>query len=95
MFLGSFVILLGLPSFSPVWSESNDGDWTSADTEIVTRADRLSQQGQNDAVEATVGDSKSAVTWWQRSAALGSKTGARWLSWAYSVGYPSPLRPAL
>ena len=32
-------------------------------------------------------DSQSAVSWWEKSAALGSKNAAQWLAWAYSTGY--------
>ncbi len=34
-----------------------------------------------------IGDSPSALLWWQRAAQLGSKSAAQWLSWAYSTGY--------
>jgi len=34
-----------------------------------------------------MGNSAAAATWWLRAAKLGSKDAAKWLSWAYSVGY--------
>ena len=37
-----------------------------------------------------INDSSSALLWWKRSAALGSKSAAQWLSWAYSTGYGVP-----
>ena len=37
-----------------------------------------------------MGNSPFAVDWWKRSAGLGGKDAARWLSWAYSSGYGVP-----
>ena len=37
-----------------------------------------------------IGNGEAAVTWWKRAAALGSKSAAQWLSWAYANGFGVP-----